>query len=93
MKRNKSIQDQAAAWQRVAGFAEKLSPAGARTLLKVQFSEQDIVRMNELGAKACAGALTPEEQLDLDNYERLGCLLDILHAKARIVLRPRRTAS
>jgi hypothetical protein len=93
MKRNNSIQNQAAAWQRVAQFAGKLEPASARALLKVQFSEQDIARMNALGTKARAGALTPEEQLDLDNYERLGCLLDILHAKARAVLRPRRTAS
>jgi len=45
--------------------------------------------MDALASKARAGALTPQEQVDLDNYERLGCLLDIIHSKARMALKRR----
>jgi hypothetical protein len=83
----------AAIWERVVHFQEKLSPVAARALLKVRFSRQDLEQMNTLAAKARAGTLTPEEQIDLDTYERLGSLLDILHSKARMALKARRTAS
>jgi hypothetical protein len=77
----------------VIQFEEGLSPVAARALLKLRFAQRDVERMNALAAKARAGTLTPAEQMDLDNYERLGCLLDILHSKARTALRrPRRSA-
>jgi hypothetical protein len=43
--------------------------------------------MEELSKKARADALTPPEQADLDTFERLGCLLDIVHSKARQALK------
>ena len=49
--------------------------------------------MSELSAKARAGSLAPQEQVQIDTYEQLGYLLDILHSKARRVLNKRRTAS
>jgi hypothetical protein len=79
----------AAIWQRVIDFQGKLSPSAARALLKFEFSEQDHALMDELSMKARAGTLTPEEQSDLDTFERLGCLLDIVHSKARQVLKKR----
>lgn len=42
--------------------------------------------MRDLSAKAQAGSLLPEEADDIDAYERLACLLDILHSKARRML-------
>jgi hypothetical protein len=74
-------------------FQGNLSPAAARALLKVRFSQRDVDRMNELAQKARAGTLTAEEQADLENYERIGCLLDMLHSQARRRLKPQRTAS
>ncbi len=71
----------------------RLSPTQARALLKLQFSPEDRARMRELSAKARAGTLTAEEESDIDTYERLGCLLDILHSKARQVLRRQNSAS
>ena len=85
--------DPAAMWGRVIQFEEELSPAGARALLKIRFSHRALKQMEELSAKARQAALTPQEQVDLDNYERLGCLLDILHSKARLALKPRRANS
>jgi hypothetical protein len=70
-----------------------LSPTQARALLKLHFSRQDQIRMRELSAKARAGTLTPQEDVDIDTYERLGCLLDILHSQARRVLQKRKSAS
>jgi hypothetical protein len=78
MNRKSLTNNPAAIWERAVMFDQKLSPAAARALLKVRFSEQDQQQMNALAAKARAGALSPHEQLDLDNYERLGCVLDIV---------------
>jgi hypothetical protein len=83
----------AAIWERVVQFDHGLSPVAARALLKVRFSPQVIEEMNALASKARRGTLTPQEQVDLDTYERLGCLLDILHSQARMALKAHRTAS
>ena len=77
----------AAIWQRVIQFDEELSPSAARALRKLRFSERDHTLLDELSAKARAGSLTADEQTQLDTFERLGCLLDILHSKARRALK------
>jgi hypothetical protein len=84
---------EAAIWQRVIRFEKELSPNAARALLKVTFPPSDQKRMAELAAIARAGALTPDEERETDAYERLGCLLDILHSQARRALKRRRKAS
>jgi hypothetical protein len=83
-----------AIWQRLVEFQGPLSPSGARALLKLQFSQRDHALMDELSRKARAGSLTPQEQAELDTFERLACLLGILHSKARQALkkRPRRAS-
>ena len=68
-------------------FRGELSPAAARALLKFGFSEQDHSRMEELSTKARAGVLTAPEQVELDVFERLGCVLDIIHSRARQALK------
>ena len=68
-------------------FKEELSPAAARALLKVEFSDGDHARMEKLSTKAGTGTLTPSEQDELDTFERLGCVLDILQSKARQLLK------
>ena|SRR5438132_9171025 len=77
----------AAIWQRVIEFDGELSLSAARALLKLRFSERDHALLDELSAKARAGSLTADEQTQLDTFERLGCLLDILHSKARRALK------
>jgi hypothetical protein len=83
----------AAIWERVVEFDTPPSPAAARALLKLQFPESDRQRMKKLAARARAGKLSPPEESEALAYERLGCLLDILHSQARRVLNRRRTAS
>jgi hypothetical protein len=67
-------------------FVGQLSPAAARSLLEFGFSQQDHARMEELSAKARAGTLTTSEQVDLNTFEQLGCVLDIIHSQARQAL-------
>jgi hypothetical protein len=81
------------AWDRVLRFSDEPTPAAARSLLKLEFTVADRERMSELSAKARAGTLTADEEAEADTFERLGCVLDILHSNARRVLSPRRTAS
>lgn len=79
-------------WDRVMSFDKPLSPTAARALLKIQFSDSDRERMGELAKKARAGKLTPDEERESDTYEQVGCTLDILHSKARRILKNRRSA-
>jgi hypothetical protein len=87
-----TVDAETAFWQRVR-LQGDLSVPQARALLKLQFSDDDQARMKELSAKARAGTLEPQEQIDIDLYEQLGCLLDILHSQARRALRQRRQVS
>jgi hypothetical protein len=93
MKANSPTSAETALWERVIRLEGQLPAAAARALLKVRFSPQDQERMRQLSAKARAGQLSPQEQVEIDAYERLGCLLDILHSQARRALKRRRTAS
>ncbi|MCY2991478.1 MAG: hypothetical protein NTY19_26925 [Planctomycetota bacterium] len=60
-----------------------LPPDVARGFLRLSFHDDDRRRMNELAENNTLGALTPEEQAELDSYERVGHLLSLLKSKAR----------
>ncbi len=77
----------------VFSLTEDVSPDEARALLKIAFSEAAHDRMRELSAKARAGTLSPREEEELSEFERLGCMLDVLHSLARRSIRKQRTAS
>jgi hypothetical protein len=66
-----------------------LPAAAARALLKLEFTTDDRERMHELAVKNQAGKLTGTEQHELDGYLRVGRLLDLLAAKARLSLKKR----
>jgi hypothetical protein len=65
---------------------DDLSPEAARSLLKLDFEEDDRARMRELAAKNRSGALTEVEDVELDSYCRVGRLPDLMHSKARRAL-------
>jgi hypothetical protein len=67
-----------------------LSPQAAREILALDFGPADRERMRQLSAKARAGTLTPPEQVAIDNYERVGHVLNIMQSKARRSLKRRR---
>ena len=62
---------------------EDLPPAAAEAILRIDFEPSDRERMRELAQKARAGTLTPAEQSEINDYERVGHLLDLMHSKAR----------
>ena len=47
---------------------EPISPEAARYLLSIDFSEADRSRMQELMDKSNEGALTPDEDAELEGY-------------------------
>jgi hypothetical protein len=65
------------------------SAATARGILTLDFSATDRDRMHELSAKAQEGTLTAAEQDEVNNFERVGHLLNILQSKARRSLKER----
>lgn len=79
---------EAAIWARVIRPSGKLTPPVARAILKLEFAEEDKDRMHELSQKAQVGALTLEEQFEIDNFERVGNLLAILKSQSRKLLKP-----
>jgi hypothetical protein len=78
---------EAEVWMRILHPDEELSPRVARAILGLSFPKTDISRMHELAAKARAGTLTPEEDAEMDSFERVGSILSILKSKARQVLK------
>ena len=72
-----------AVWKPTIQFRGSLSASAARSILNFGFSTHDHERMHELSAKARAGTITLAEKAQMETFERLGCVLDILHSQAR----------
>ena len=68
---------------------DRLPRPWARHLLTLEFSERDKARMNELAERNRQGALSDAEQQELLGYAKAGCLLGILHSRARRALKAR----
>jgi hypothetical protein len=68
--------------------ASSFTPEAARSILQLKFDQIDIDRMNILAEKNRGGMLTEAEQLELQSYLLVGNLLDLLHSKARLALKP-----
>ena len=60
-----------------------LDAAAARAILNLDFKQTDKDRMRALLAKAKKGLLTADEQVEIDNYERVGHMLSLMKSKAR----------
>ena len=64
-----------------------LNQQAAQSILAMQFGPEDRERMQVLADKARPGSLTPDEEKEIDNYERVGHYLAILQSKARVALK------
>jgi hypothetical protein len=60
-----------------------LDVAAARAILDLDFKQPDKDRMRALLAKAKKGTLTAKENVEIDNYERVGHMLSLMKSKAR----------
>jgi hypothetical protein len=63
-----------------------LSPMAAREFLRWHLTEVDAERIRDLSGKANAGALSAEEENELDFYLNVARALEFLKAKARLSL-------
>jgi hypothetical protein len=62
---------------------DSLTPEAAEGLLRIKFEQRDLDRMHELAVKNQDGVLTPQDQAEMENYRKVGFLLDLMHSKAR----------
>ncbi len=66
-----------------------MSPESARAVLDLRFDSPALSRMNELAEKNRQGTLSDTERQEMDKYLRVGNFLNLMQAKARLVLHPR----
>jgi hypothetical protein len=66
-----------------------LPAAAARAILSLGFSQADKDRMRQLSAGARARTLSPAEQDEINNYERVGHTLSLMKSRARRSLKAR----
>ena len=64
-----------------------LRPEVASYILDLDFRPPDTIRMNALAEKAAAGALTADEEDEIEGYRHVGHFLALLQSKARLSLR------
>lgn len=64
-----------------------LSEDAARSLLAWKLTDSDRDRVNHLAAKSRQDTLTEQERTELDEYERVASLLEVLQSKARLSLK------
>lgn len=65
---------------------DNLTVQAAEALLAIRFPSGDLDRMHELAVKNQDGQITAEERTEMENYRRVGFLLDLMHSKARRAL-------
>src|SRR4051812_31948103 len=69
-----------------------LSLAAAESILGLRFSRPVTSRIRALLRANNRGVISQKERLDLEKYLRVGQLLDLLQAKARVALETRKAA-
>jgi hypothetical protein len=79
--------NQAAILSRAIDHDRELTPDVARFLLAIELTKEDADRLNELAAKARDGSLSADEESELEEYRRVGRLLEMLRLKARMALK------
>lgn len=69
-----------------------LSAGAARSLLELRFPARETARIRSLLRRNNSGTITANERIALDKYLRIGQLLDLIHARARLALANRSPA-
>jgi hypothetical protein len=87
MEKPEPVTDEIAILGRILSNGKGIPASVARQLLKLDFSEEDKARMHDLALRNHDGALSAKEKQELHSYANAGCLLGILHSKARMALK------
>ena len=64
-----------------------LSLEAAKAVLRWRFTDRAVARMNDLADRNNKGLLTEPEQEELQRYLRVGSLVNLVQAKARLSLK------
>ena len=64
-----------------------MSAEAARSILNFELSPEDCARVNQLAAKARQDGLSEDERFELDEYERVTALFELMQSKARLSLK------
>ena len=81
-------------WRRLTEPSwDSLSPQAAEGILRLQFDRSDIDRMHQLSALAQESSLTQAQQEELETYMRIGRMVSILQAKARLAMKNQQSRS
>ena len=78
--------NQADIFRRVLEQRGAMTPAVAQYFLQLELPHDDRTRLDELAAKAREGTLSAAEEADLDEFRRVGRLVELMKLKARKVL-------
>lgn len=60
-----------------------MTRAAAKSLLQFKFSPADQRQMNRLLAAAQSGSLTPDQAAELENYRKVGRMIDLVQSEAK----------
>ncbi len=74
-------------WTRILYPVGNVPARAASAILQLTFTGEQRQRMRELAAKARQGTLSAEEEMEMEEFERVGDLLSILKSKARQTLK------
>jgi hypothetical protein len=74
-------------WLRILFPNGKLTRTAARTILELSMPPDKLARSRELLVKARAGTQSPDEDLEMEEFERAGAILSTIKSKARQVLK------
>jgi hypothetical protein len=77
----------------VAPLEKALSPEAATGLLSLKFDDESTRTIRKLLRQNGRGTITSEDRLLLEKFLRIGQLIDLIHAKARLVLRKNKKSS
>ena len=68
---------------------DDLTPEAAKYFLRLGFTQEDQIRMQQLAERSQEGNLTDTEAREFDAYLHIGNLLAVMQSKARLVLHGR----
>ena len=83
----RTTETEADIWTGILYPDASIPPVAAAAILDLGFTPAHRSRMKQLSAKARAGTLSPTEESEAQNFERVGDLLSILKSKARQALK------
>lgn len=81
-------------WRRLTEPSwDSLSREAGEAILRLRFAQSDIDRMHQLSSLAQETSLNKAQQEELETYLRIGRMVSILQAKARLAMKNQQSHS